>query len=147
MTTSSPLPPAAATKSHAVVEGRLAKLEAKLAETQAELIALKSIERNNLRGEHFAKKATTPMAKAAPAATGDEEDVVAMAVHLGLDVSCTKEMSAQQRWLVRRRRQPPTSVCFSFFPLSEETRHVCVGFSLRSSPLPPPRHPTRAHTY
>lgn len=84
------------TKSY--VEGRLAKLEAKLAETQAELHALKSIDQAN----NFGTAKVTPAAAAGShhSDSGDDEDVVAMAVHLGLDVSSVKEMSAQQRWLV-----------------------------------------------
>lgn len=115
-------PPAA--KSH--VEGRLAKLEAKLAETQAELHALKSIDQANT----FGTAKVTPAAAAGNhhSESGDDEDVVAMAVHLSLDVSSVKEMSAQQRWLV-------SSINYTvvFVPVMRER----VFFFLRPHLCPP----------
>lgn len=91
--------PSAVSAPSCYVDGRLAKLEATLAETQAELVALKRIKETETTNDEGALKST---------AAGDEEDAVAMAVHLGLNVSSVKEMSAQQRWLV--------SACFTLQP-------------------------------
>ena len=134
-----------ATKS-SYVEGRLAKLEARLAETQAELIALKSLElKNNNSGRHNHHAGGLTPTKAAGnktnSAAEDEDDIVAMAVHLGLNVSSSKEMSAQQRWLVRRLN--PRRICSDeafFF----ETRHVAVMSEWNEKLLPPP--PQLSHT-
>ena len=96
------------TSKSSYVEGRLAKLEARLAETQAELIELKGIKQqgNNVF--------STPAAAGGSLhGGGDEEDVVAMAVHLGLGVSDVKAMSAQQRWLVRSITQQRVPVSAS----------------------------------
>jgi hypothetical protein len=105
-----------------VVEGRLAKLEVKLAETQADLMALKgSGNDGTAAGSHRLLGSGEAAAAAAVVATAGDEDVVAMAVHLGLVVSSVDRMSAQQRWLVSAINSSALGP-----RVSHKERHLCL---------------------